>query len=143
MLPASKSSHPEFMGFTQQSGSATPTLNPFGLGPTSLMRPQKKNEIKQNQVDPRVQKYCPIPKQSATTPDEVEEEKAGQYNFVTLIDLFDEDDDLTTSFYGESPIRKSRAALSSSSSRFLFQDSRSNSSETTPTVRSKHMIENS
>lgn len=115
MLPASKSNYPELSGFTQQSGSATPSLNPFSLGLTSLMRAQKKTENKPNPVDFRVQKYCQVAEQSDTTPAEVEEEEVvtGQYNFVTLIDLFNEDDDLTTSFYGESPIRKSRAALSS------------------------------
>ena len=54
MLPASKSNYPELSSFTQQSGSATPSLNPFGSGPTSLMRAQKKTENKLNPVDFRV-----------------------------------------------------------------------------------------
>lgn len=47
-------------------------------------------------------------------------------NFITLIDLFnDEEDNLSFSFYGVSPMRKSRTAKSTTKSRLAFGDSSS------------------
>lgn len=51
-------------------------------------------------------------------------------NFVTLIDIYNDDDDLSASFYGVSPMRRSRHVPSTSkSSRFMHGDSSSDCQE--------------
>lgn len=44
------------------------------------------------------------------------EDDAQMNNFITLIDLFDDDDNLSTSFYGVSPMRRSRQDMSTAKS---------------------------
>lgn len=52
-----------------------------------------------------------------------EEDRSIKNNFVTLIDLFDDDDNLSASFYGVSPMRRSRNLGSTTMSRKANPDS--------------------
>lgn len=129
MLPASKSSHPELAGFNQQFVSTNPAMNLFAKGPISMLRPPKRNDAAWQPIDGYKAAQlkltpAPLPTIVSTPPTQDQQEN---YNFVTLVDLFDEDDGLSTSFYGESPIRKSRAGKSNAGSQLRFQDSRSDS----------------
>jgi len=74
---------------------------------------------------------------------EVNEEDVGEElvanNFVTLIDLFNDDDNLSTSFYGVSPMRRSRQAMSTTkSSRLAHGDSSSDCPEELNSDRASH-----
>jgi RNA recognition motif-containing protein len=63
-------------------------------------------------------------------PEADEEQLEGPNNFITLIDLFNDDDNLSTSFYGVSPMRMSKQAMSNTkSSRLVNGDSSSDCPE--------------
>ena len=66
---------------------------------------------------------------------ENEEKYQPQNNFVTLIDLFDDEDNLSTSFYGVSPMKRSRNLGSTTKSRRAIGDSSSECPEEDHSVK--------
>lgn len=135
MLPPTRASHTEITGSTQGYGPSFGNRAPIMLPRLSkraevqYQAPERGSRPQANYAGPTIIEA----QQETTTPGEF----VSPYNFVTLIDLFDEDDGLSTSFYGESPLRKSRAGKSNCSSRYRFNASRSNSSdEAAPSLQS-------
>lgn len=139
MLPASKSSHPELAGFNQQFVSQMPAMNLFSKGPISMLRPPKRIDVTQEPIvgSKEAQVNFALAPEPTIVKAPPTQDNQDNYNFVTLVDLFDEDDGLSTSFYGESPIRKSRAGKSGAGSYLRFQDSRSDSLGDRASVSSK------
>ncbi len=127
MLPPTRASHIELSsGLNQNYGTSF-----SNRGQIMLPRLPKRSEAQPlvPERNSRYNKYAGPTIIDAQQEPTAAEEIVSPYNFVTLIDLFDDDDGLSTSFYGESPIRKSRAGGSKCSSRYRLNESRSDSSD--------------
>lgn len=123
MLPTSKATSPEFLRPEVFSG-----FNHSPLQGASMVKQSHIMNLSTNNMTTPLLKATPslppFADQGSKTLEE-EERFSAQNNFVTLIDLFDDDDNLSTSFYGVSPMKRSKNLGSTTKSRRAIGDSSS------------------
>jgi RNA recognition motif-containing protein len=127
VLPA-KPSNSQFLKPEMFSGMSQSPLNSFNM--------QKQNHITNVNTAkftaPPIKLFPSVPTRTAEAlhqelerASDAHERTSVKNNFVTLIDLFDDDDNLSASFYGVSPMRRSKNLGSTNKSRHAIGDSSS------------------
>lgn len=130
---ANKSSNQDYSGpqiYSNYGNVPMPSFNMSKQNPVpfaSAVREKPKYQMKLSSTEAGNPKYDDSSKKQSSVKNEKDADPMASNNFVTLIDLFNNDDDtLSASFYGVSPMRRSKKAASTTrSSRLANGDSSS------------------
>lgn len=132
VLPAPKASNSQYMNTEYFSQFDQQPLNSFNMHKQNLIGTLNtgRKPVPQIRLQPTLPAKSPeAVHQELARASEEEERFSAKNNFVTLIDLFDDDDNLSASFYGVSPMRMSKNLGSTTKSRRFIGDSSSDCPE--------------